>query len=108
MSRWAPVTIPARGDHGPRDERDIPLEFTPAAERPPAGDPMSHAPVLSLNQARRVVHLQTEIGALRQAQACVTEAATPSQVYGRLDDLIQQRNAELEGLFTTSFSNPHD
>ncbi len=55
---------------------------------------------LSLTETVRAVRLQTEIGALREARECVTDGAVPDVLYGRIDDLIAQRRAALEALYT--------
>lgn len=46
------------------------------------------------NAATRELGIQ--IAALREAQACITDKATPAEIYGRLDDLIVLRMKQLE------------
>ena len=60
---------------------------------------MSHDMPLTLDEAREVVRLQHELGALRQALDSVTDSATPAVIYGRVNDLINERQDALVGIF---------
>jgi hypothetical protein len=55
---------------------------------------VAHIPLPPQSQLR-ITHLQAEIAVLRQARDCVTDAATPDVIYGRVDDLINQRQSEI-------------
>lgn len=54
---------------------------------------------LTLEEAREVVRLQHELGALRQALERVTDSATPAVIYGRVNDLLNERQDALIAIF---------
>ena len=55
--------------------------------------------VLTPQEAARAYTLQHEIGVLREARECITDSTTPAVIYGRMDDLINQRQDQLLGIF---------
>lgn len=60
---------------------------------------MSLSPLLPVPLALEVAQLAREIAVLREARECVTHAATPGVIYGRVDDLINVRQDRLLGLY---------
>lgn len=56
-------------------------------------------PILPPEQQLQALRLQRDIAVLREARDCVTDTCTPAVIYGRVDDLINQRQNALLGLF---------
>ena len=95
--RWIVRLLALRADFAHCIRRDIAAAI--ARLRRLAMNAAPAHPWMAPSDQLREACLQLEIGALREAHACVTDTATPAQVYGRVDDLINRRLAELETLY---------
>jgi hypothetical protein len=109
--KWAYATAPAdNSTHGVMaDPRDVPLTVSFNAadhdrvaaarhhlnRRKQDATHMNLLEQFSPEQAMRLMHLQHEIALLGDAKACITEGASTDVVYGRINQLQEDRRDQM-------------